>query len=93
MEIKEKVEQREEKREVGGELDKETEMRELEMALKKAENGKAAGEDGCINEILKMGGEPMKRSLLVLFQTMWREEKVPIDWARGIIVPIFKERR
>ena len=22
---------------------------------------------------------------------MWKEERVPIDWARGIIVPIFKE--
>jgi hypothetical protein len=39
------------------ELDKEIEMEELEKALHKIQNGKAAGDDGCINEILKQGGE------------------------------------
>ena len=63
-------------------------MEELERALKKAENGKAAGDDGCINEILKNGGEVMKDSLLILFQKMWEEERVPKDWGRGIIVPL-----
>ena len=33
----------------------------------------------------------MKESLLVLFQKMWREENIPKDWARGIVVPIFKD--
>ena len=33
----------------------------------------------------------MKESLLILFQKMWREEKIPKDWTRGIIVPIFKD--
>ena len=73
------------------ELNKSIEECEIECALKKLENGKAAGEDGCINEILKYGGEKMKKSLLILFRKMWKEEKVPIEWARGIIVPIFKE--
>ena len=51
-----------------GELDGEIEMQEVEKALSKAQKGKAAGDDGCINEILKRGGEGMKESLLVLFQ-------------------------
>ena len=33
----------------------------------------------------------MKQSLLVLVQKMWKEETVPKEWARGVIVPIFKE--
>ena len=37
---------------------------------------------------MKKGGEAMKKSLLVLFRT---EERIPKDWARGIIVPIYKD--
>src|SRR2546423_15390212 len=66
-------------------------MEELEKALHKTQNGKAAGDDSCINEILKQGGEYMKISLLTLFKKIWREERVPIDWARGIIVPLYKD--
>ena len=73
------------------ELDKDIEMEELEKALRKAERGKAAGDDGCMNEILKQGGEVMKESLLILFQKMWQGERIPRDWARGVIVPIFKD--
>ena len=65
-------------------------MEELEKALRKAERGKAAGDDGCVNEILKQGGEVMKESLLILFQKMWQGERIPRDWARGVIVPIYK---
>ena len=63
----------------------------IEIALKKIENGKAAGDDGCINEILKQGGEEMVNSLVILFRKIWKEEKIPVDWARGVIVPIFKD--
>ena len=76
---------------VNGELDGEIEEEELEKALKKVQNGKAAGDDECINEILKAGGDEMTNSLLILFQKMWREERVPKDWARGIIVPLYKD--
>ena len=72
-------------------LDREIDKEEIEKALSKMKNGKAAGDDECINEILKAGGEEMKESIWVLFQKMWKEEKIPIDWARGIIVPIFKD--
>jgi len=92
-EVKEEVEKWEREREdrIEGELDRDVEMSEVEEALRKLENGKAAGVDECINEILKNGGEGLKDSLLLLFQKMWKEERVPKDWARGIIVPIFKE--
>ena len=73
------------------ELDMDIEMEELEKALRKVENGKAAGDDGCINEVLKAGGESMKESLLTMFQKVWKEEVVPSDWARGIIVPLYKD--
>ena len=74
-------------------MDKEIEMSEVEEALKKAKNGKSAGDDGCINGILKAGGNEMKKALLTLFSKMWKEEKIPREWARGVIVPLYKERR
>ena len=91
--FKQQVEQweREQGERIVGELDGEIEMDEIEKALNKAESNKAAGDDGCVNEILKQGGDGMKRSLLVLFQKVWNEERVPVDWARGIIVPIHKD--
>ena len=71
------------------ELDGEIVRREVDRALARAQNGKAAGEDGCISEILKK--REMRESLLILFQKMWKEERIPIEWARGIIVPIYKD--
>ena len=32
----------------------------------------------------------MKLSLVKLFRIVWRSECIPKDWARGIIVPIYK---
>ena len=66
-------------------------MKELEIAMKNLRRGKAAGDDGCINEILKKGGTEMKNSLLTLCREFWTLEQVPVDWARGVIVPIFKD--
>ena len=87
IKIRKKVEGMEgkSKSEAEGELDEEIGMQELEGALWKARNGKAAGDDGCVNEILKQGGEYMKLSLLTLFRRMWREERVTSEWARGPI--------
>ena len=82
--------ERENSERIEGELDKEIEMSEVERALTKAENGKAAGDDGCINEILKRE-ERNEKSLLVLIPENVEKERVPTDWARGIIVPIYKD--
>ena len=72
--VKQEVEkwEREMEERIEGEMDRDLEMGELEGALRKAGNGKAAGDDGCINEILKNGGDAMKDSLLLLFQLMWK---------------------
>eukprot|EP00456_Euglypha_rotunda_P005867 TRINITY_DN1099_c0_g1_i2.p1 TRINITY_DN1099_c0_g1~~TRINITY_DN1099_c0_g1_i2.p1 ORF type:complete len:293 (-),score=18.34 TRINITY_DN1099_c0_g1_i2:887-1765(-) len=69
------------------ELDRDIEMKEVIKALNKAKNGKSAGVDGCINEILKLAGEAMQSSLLVLFQKIWSEEAVP-QWT-GLAVLLF----
>ena len=44
-----------------------------------------------MNEILKYGGKEMINSLWTLLQKLWELEEIPGDWARGVIVPIYKE--
>jgi len=81
----------ENKREGERELDREIELGEVEEAIRRLKRGKAAGEDGCVNEILKFGGEEMKISIWTLLKNLWEIEEIPEDWARGVIVPIHKE--
>jgi hypothetical protein len=37
------------------------------------------------------GGDQVAFSVFLLCQKVWREEKLPTDWTRGIIFPIFKD--
>ena len=72
------------------ELDKIIEEGEVKIALGEMKNGKAAGEDGILTELLKGGGEVMVKWLTMLFNKAWREECIPVEWGRGMIVPLFK---
>ena len=45
---------------------------EVEQAVKKLQNGKAAGEDEIVGELLKNGGEVMIDWLLEILQDVWR---------------------
>ena len=55
--------------------------------------GKAAGVDMMINEILKFGGEGIGKATARLCEALFRLERVPLDWARGLIFPLFKAAR
>ena len=61
------------------------------MVIKELKRGKACGFDGIVNEIVKFGGELMEESVWRLCQAMFVFERIPRDWARGIIFPIYKE--
>ena len=65
---------------------------EVKLALKLMKNGKASGEDGLPVEILKAGGENTVEWLTRLFNTAYREEKVPEDWQQALICPIHKNK-
>jgi exonuclease III len=64
---------------------------EVAAAVKRLQNGKAAGSDGMVAEILKNGGDEMLASLLLLCQLVWKKGEVPMDWLRGVIAPIHKD--
>jgi hypothetical protein len=69
-------------------LDGEILITEVKTALDCMKNGKAAGEDGILTEFLKAGGEPLVIALVRLFNLVWKGERVPVEWGRGMIVPL-----
>src|SRR5690242_12945540 len=63
---------------------------EVKHAVSKLQKGKAVGIDGIMNEVFKYGGEQVTCHLLSLCQRVFSGEKFPVEWARGIIYPLFK---
>ena len=65
---------------------------EVEKAMKKLKNGKAAGNDNIAAELLKNGGEAMVDWVTELVQEVWRTRKVPQEWKDATLVPLFKKK-
>ena len=64
--------------------------REVEKALGKLRNGKAAGKSNILPEMLKAGrsNEDFVDMLTSLVVTVWEVRRVPQEWVDVIIVPI-----
>ncbi|NRA93460.1 MAG: reverse transcriptase family protein, partial [Psychroserpens sp.] len=73
------------------ELIKEIEMLEVTKIVKRLVNGKAAGTDGIVNEILKYGGEHMHQVIWHICKKCFELETIPEDWMKGMIFPIYKD--
>ena len=65
---------------------------EIEQAVKKLQNGKAAGEDEIVAEMLKNGGEVVIDWLLEILQEVWRTKQLPSEWKKSILVPVHKKK-
>lgn len=61
--------------------------------MKKLQNGKAAGEDEIVAEMLKNGGEVMIDWLLEILQEVWRTKQLPSEWKKSVLVPVHKKDR
>ena len=59
--------------------------------LQNLKNGKAGGIDSLVNEIFKYGGNEIAAATWRLCEEVFRLERIPRDWARGLIFPLFKE--
>jgi hypothetical protein len=66
------------------------ERREVEEAVNRLKNGKASGEDGITNEMLKRGGPAVVEWLVHLFNLCMVVGGAPLEWRSAIIVPLFK---
>ena len=59
--------------------------------IRKLKRGKAAGVGQIVSEIIKYGGEQVSKVIWLLCTKCWKLEKVPVEWMKGIIFPIYKE--
>ena len=66
-------------------LDREIDLEEIALCVRKLKNNKTGGSDGLVGELLKYGGSGM----VELFTVIWREEFVPPQWREGLIVNLF----
>ena len=65
---------------------------EVERAVKRLRNGKAADEDGIVPELLKNGGTSLVDWLWELLLEVWKTGQVPEEWKRAMLVPLHKKR-
>ncbi|CAN6336649.1 unnamed protein product [Urochloa humidicola] len=65
---------------------------EIEEALKRMKGGKAMGPDGIPIEVWRCLGVRAIVWLTKLFNLIFRANKMPEEWRRSILVPIFKNK-
>jgi hypothetical protein len=65
---------------------------EIEEALKRMKRGKAMGPDGIPIEVWRCLGARAIVWLAKLFNLIFRENKMPEEWRRSVLVPIFKNK-
>jgi hypothetical protein len=66
---------------------------EIGEALKRMKGGKAMGPDGIPIEVWRCLSERVVVWLTKLFNLIFRANKMPKEWRRSILVPIFKNKR
>ena len=72
-------------------LNKPITLDEVKTAIKKLNNHKAGGLDGVLPEMLKNGGDEVALFLTKLFNKVFDSGTYPTEWAKAIIIPIFKK--
>ncbi|KAK3534572.1 hypothetical protein QTP86_016661 [Hemibagrus guttatus] len=65
---------------------------EARKALKRMKNGKAVGPDDILVEVWKCLGEAAVEFLTSLFNRVLESERMPEEWRRSVLVPIFKKK-
>ena len=64
---------------------------EVVTAIRGLKNGTAAGADGITSELLKVLCDESLMLLVMTFQQVWRDGKVPKEWVDAILVPLPKK--
>ncbi|KAK3531995.1 hypothetical protein QTP86_002262 [Hemibagrus guttatus] len=65
---------------------------EVRKALKRMKSGKAIGPDDIPVEVWKCLGEAAVEFLTSLFKRVLESERMPEEWRRSVLVPIFKNK-
>ena len=61
---------------------------EVERAVKKLQNGKAAGDDKIVAELVKSGEEAIIDWQVELIQEVWKTRQVLQEWKNATLVPL-----
>ena len=64
---------------------------EIKQALKSLKKGKAAGSDAIPAELLTADLHTTTEQLHKILSTVWKEEQVPDDWKRGVLIKLPKK--
>jgi len=91
IEADEHIEVEDEKIEQAAPLNNAITVEEVRESLRRLHRGKAEGSDGISAELLKEGGAGMVLSLHYLCSLMFTAAEVPMDWLRGVVVPLHKD--
>ncbi|KAK3549961.1 hypothetical protein QTP86_016841, partial [Hemibagrus guttatus] len=65
---------------------------EVRKALKRMKSGKGVGPDDILVEVWKCLGEAAVEFLASLFNRVLESERMPEEWRRSVLVPIFKNK-
>jgi len=65
-------------------------LEEVQKAIRKLRNGRAAGPDEITPERLKTAEIPISIALQQLFLLIWKSGKVPADWKEAVIISLYK---
>jgi len=65
-------------------------LEEVQKAIRKLRNGRAAGPDDITPELLKTAEIPISTALHQLFLLIWKSGKVPADWKEAVIISLYK---
>ena len=64
-------------------------LEEVQKAIRRLRNGRAAGQDKITRELLKTAEIPISTALYQLFLLVWKSGKVSADWAEAVIISLF----
>jgi len=73
-----------------GEREEELQEKEIWEVLKRMKKNKAVGADGLPMEVWKYAGSDLRKGLAKLMNLVWKEGRMPEDWRKSVIVPIYK---
>ena len=65
-------------------------LEEVQKAIRKLRNGRAAGPDEITPELLKTAEMPIRMALHQLFLLIWKSGKVLADWKEAVIISLYK---
>ena len=64
---------------------------DIKSAIRRLKNGKAAGDDLIVAELLKADVDFTTEKVKQLLDKIWQQEKIPDRWRRGLIVKLPKK--